>query len=65
MFTVWNLDTGEKEYIISEHHGFSNFDINYKQEIIALAEFGMNPNVYIYDTNLRKLGQIQGKLSPE
>jgi hypothetical protein len=63
-FCAWNLDTDEKEYIWSERYGFSHFEINMKQRVIVLVEYGMNPSIYIFDSDLQPQLKITGTQPP-
>ena len=46
--TLWNLQNGKKQYIWSERNGFQFFTVNHKRGLIAVAECGLNPKIFLY-----------------
>ena len=50
---VWDLASNKKEHIWSNKYGFSTFTTNFRRNVMAIAEYGMNPSVYIYDADLK------------
>jgi hypothetical protein len=45
---LWNLSTLTKDYIMSDRRGFQAVATNHKQNLIALAEHGKNPGIWIH-----------------
>jgi WD40 repeat protein len=45
---LWDTSTGHKEYIWSKRNGYCMAAANYNKNIIAAAEYGLNPEVHIY-----------------
>ena len=45
---LWDTSTGQKEYIWSQRSGYCMAAANYNKDIIAAAEYGLNPLVHIY-----------------
>jgi len=45
---LWDLASGDKDYIQSDRNGFSNFACNHKHNRIACIESGLNPNIHVY-----------------
>ena len=52
---LWNTATGEKDYIWSERNGYCTATSNYHKDIIAAAEYGLNPHVHIYELPSKKI----------
>ena len=40
---LWDTSTGQKEYIWSQRSGYCMAAANYNKDIIAAAEYGLNP----------------------
>eukprot|EP00347_Sterkiella_histriomuscorum_P023011 403336298 len=45
---IWNSATGKKDYIWSKRSGYCCSTSNYHKNLIAAAEYGLNPEIHIY-----------------
>ncbi|EAR97028.3 hypothetical protein TTHERM_00196190 (macronuclear) [Tetrahymena thermophila SB210] len=52
---LWDLATDKKDYIHSQKNGFQSFVAHPKKGIIVVAEYSLNPKVFIYSYPQKKL----------
>lgn len=59
-FCIYDTNTQTREHIISERRGFCSFDTNPRYRQILLAEYGLNPKVYLYNYDLELIEVFEG-----
>lgn len=52
---VWDTQSGEKQHLWSNKYGFSSFDANPRRDLLVVAEYGLNPAIYLYNAKLELL----------
>lgn len=52
---VWDTKANDRKHIWSEERGFAEFTTNFRRDLLAVAEYAMNPPVHLYDAQLNHL----------
>jgi len=52
---LWNTLTNYKDYIWSNRRGYCRATANYIKNYVAAAEYGLNPEIHIYEFPSKKL----------
>jgi len=52
---LWNTLTNHKDYIWSNRRGYCRAAANYFKNYVAAAEYGLNPEIHIYEFPSKKL----------
>ena len=57
---VWDTKTGEKKHVWSKKYGFSSFDTNHRRDLLVVSEYGLKPEIHMYNSELELLHTYQG-----
>jgi hypothetical protein len=60
---VWDLASNKREHIWSQKYGFSSLTTNFRRNVMAVAEYGLNPDIHIYDASLNFVHTFSGTFS--
>lgn len=59
---IWDLHTDERKHTWSKTNGFSTFAVNFRRDMIAVAEYSLKPTIHLFDCDLNPIHSFEGRL---